>query len=390
MGEAFIIEAVRTATGKNHGRLSKWHPIDLGAAVVDELLLRTGMPGDKVDDVIVGCVNKIGAQSMNIGRNIVLSSNLPVTVPGATVDRQCGSSLQAIDFGAQAILSGDQDVVIAAGVEVMSLVPISAQMQDSLEKGRGNCWGPILSDRYSGVQINQIVASEMCARKYGITREELDQFALRSHQKAAVATTEGRFKKEILPVEVELENGSRQMHEIDEGIRFDSNIEKMRSLKPLMEGGLLTAASSSQISDGAAAVLLAGEKAVREYNLKPRARVAAMNVIACDPVIMVEGPIPATKSLLKKSGLNLKDIDLFEVNEAFGSMPLSWIKALKADVDKLNVNGGAQALGHPLGCTGAKLMATLLHELERTNGRYGLVTICEASGTANAMIIERL
>jgi acetyl-CoA C-acetyltransferase len=390
MREAFIVGAVRTAIGKNHGRLSKWHPIDLGAEVVDELLRRAGVPVDKVDDLIFGCVNQIGSQGLNIAHNIVLSSSLDISVPGTTVDRQGGSGLQAIHFASQAVMSGIQDVVIAGGVEVMSTVPIDASLVDGMIKGRGVPFGERLTKRYPGVQFSPFTGAEMLAREYWISREELDQFALLSHQRAAAATREGKFKDEILPLEVELEDGLKQMHDVDEGIRFESSIEKLRSLKPLSEEGIITVASSSQMSDGAAAILIASADAIMKYKLTPRARIHSLEVIGSNPVLMLEGHILATGKMLKKAQLTIEDIDLYEVNEAFGSVPLAWIMALHADINKLNVNGGAQSLGHPLGCTGARLMTTLLHELEKRCGRYGLITICEGRGTANATIIERV
>lgn len=389
MGEAYIVGAVRTATGKNHGRLSGIHPIDLGAAVIDELLERTGMPTDQVDDVIFGCVMQAGAQTGNIGRNVSLASRLALEVPGTTIDRQCGSALQAIHFGAQAVMSGTQDVVISGGVESMSTVPMGATVMDGIKLGRGVPKGERLEEQYPGIQFSQFMGAELLAKKYDITREQLDEFGLASHQRAATATKEGRFKHEIMPIEVTLEDGSQEMHTVDEGIRFESSLEGMQGLKVLAEDGVITAGTSSQISDGAAVIMIASAAAVKKYNLPVRARIHSLAVVGSDPVIMLEGPIPATRKALERVGLTLDDIDLYEVNEAFGSVPLAWAQAMNADMDKLNVNGGAQALGHPLGCTGAKLMTTLVHELERTGGKYGLVAICEGGGTANATIIER-
>jgi acetyl-CoA C-acetyltransferase/acetyl-CoA acyltransferase len=381
---------VRTATGRKKGRLSHIHPIDMGAAVVDELVDRTGIPVDKVDDVIFGVVMQIGAQASNLGRNVSLSSKLDLEVPGVTIDRQCGSSLQAIQFGAQAVMSGTQDVVICGGVEAMSTVEIGSNIRDGLEHGRGVPKGERLEAQYPGIQFSQFDGAELLAEKYEISREELDSFGLLSHQRAAHATQEGYFKQEIVPLNIKLEDGSDDVHEVDEGIRFDASLEGMQSLNPLREEGVITAGTASQISDGAAAIMVANAEAVKKYNLPVRAKIHSLAVIGSDPVIMLEGPIPATEKVLAKAGLNIDDIDLYEVNEAFGSVPLAWAKAVGADMDKLNVNGGAQALGHPLGGTGAKLMTTLVHELERRQARYGLIAICEGGGTANAMIVERM
>lgn len=390
MANAYIVGAVRTATGRKKGRLSRMHPIDMGAAVIDELVDRTGIPTDKVDDVVFGVVMQIGAQAGNLGRNVAMSSKLALEVPGTTVDRQCGSSLQAIQFGAQAVMSGTQDVVISGGVEAMSTVEIGSNIRDGLEHGRGVPKGERLEMQYPGIQFSQFDGAELLAEKYGISREELDAFGLLSHQRAAAATKNGYFNDEIVPLNIELEDGSKDVHTVDEGIRFESSLEGMQSLNTLREGGVITAGTASQISDGAAAIMVANEDAVKKYNLPVRAKIHSLAVVGSDPVIMLEGPIPATEKVLEKAGLTIDDIDLYEVNEAFGSVPLAWAKALNADPEKLNVNGGAQSLGHPLGGTGAKLMTTLVHELERRDARYGLVAICEGGGTANAMIIERM
>ena len=390
MANAYIVGAVRTATGRKNGRLSRMHPVDMGAAVVDELVDRTGVPTDKVDDLVFGVVMQIGSQAGNLGRNVALSSKLALEVPGTTVDRQCGSSLQAIQFGAQAVMSGTQDVVICGGVEAMSTVEIGSNVRDGLEKGRGVPKGERLELQYPGIQFSQFDGAELLAEKYQISREALDEFGLLSHQRAAAATRSGYFEQEIVPLNIELEDGSKDVHTVDEGIRFEANLEGMQSLNALREGGVITAGTASQISDGAAAIMVANEEAVRKFDLPVRAKIHSLAVVGSDPVIMLEGPIPATEKVLKKAGLSIDDIDLYEVNEAFGSVPLAWAKALNADPDKLNVNGGAQSLGHPLGGTGAKLMTTLVHELERRQARYGLVAICEGGGTANAMIIERM
>jgi acetyl-CoA C-acetyltransferase len=390
MANAYIVGAVRTATGRKNGRLSRMHPVDMGAAVVDELVDRTGVPTDKVDDLVFGVVMQIGSQAGNLGRNVALSSKLALEVPGTTVDRQCGSSLQAIQFGAQAVMSGTQDVVICGGVEAMSTVEIGSNVRDGLEKGRGVPKGERLELQYPGIQFSQFDGAELLAEKYQISREALDEFGLLSHQRAAAATRSGYFEQEIVPLNIEMEDGSKDVHTVDEGIRFEANLEGMQSLNALREGGVITAGTASQISDGAAAIMVANEEAVRKFNLPVRAKIHSLAVVGSDPVIMLEGPIPATEKVLEKAGLSIDDIDLYEVNEAFGSVPLAWAKALNADPDKLNVNGGAQSLGHPLGGTGAKLMTTLVHELERRQARYGLVAICEGGGTANAMIIERM
>ena len=390
MANAYIVGAVRTATGRKNGRLSRMHPVDMGAAVVDELVDRTGVPTDKVDDLVFGVVMQIGSQAGNLGRNVALSSKLALEVPGTTVDRQCGSSLQAIQFGAQAVMSGTQDVVICGGVEAMSTVEIGSNVRDGLEKGRGVPKGERLELQYPGIQFSQFDGAELLAEKYQISREALDEFGLLSHQRAAAATRSGCFEQEIVPLNIELEDGSKDVHTVDEGIRFEANLEGMQSLNALREGGVITAGTASQISDGAAAIMVANEEAVRKFDLPVRAKIHSLAVVGSDPVIMLEGPIPATEKVLEKAGLSIDDIDLYEVNEAFGSVPLAWAKALNADPDKLNVNGGAQSLGHPLGGTGAKLMTTLVHELERRQARYGLVAICEGGGTANAMIIERM
>ena len=390
MAEAYIVGAVRTATGRKKGRLSQIHPVDMGAIVVDELVDRTGIPTDRVDDIIFGVVMQIGSQAGNLGRNVAMSSKLDLKVPGTTVDRQCGSSLQAIQFGAQAVMSGTQDVIICGGVEAMSKVEIGSNIRDGLAHGRGTPKGDRLELQYPGIQFSQFDGAELLAEKYDIKRPELDEFGLLSHQKATLATESGYFKQEIVPLNINLEDGNLDIHDVDEGIRFDASLEGMKSLNTLREGGVITAGTASQISDGAAAIMVANEEAVNKYNLPVRAKIQSLAVIGSDPVIMLEGPIPATEKALKKAGLSINDIDLYEVNEAFGSVPLAWAKALNADMDKLNVNGGAQALGHPLGGTGAKLMTTLVHELERREARYGLVAICEGGGTANAMIIERM
>lgn len=390
MADAYIVGAIRTATGRKKGRLSGIHPVDMGAIVVDELIEQTGIPTHEVDDVIFGVVSQIGSQAGNLGRNVAMSSSLALEVPGTTVDRQCGSSLQAIQFGAQAVMSGTQDVIICGGVEAMSTVEIGSNIRDGLEHGRGVPKGERLEVQYPGIQFSQFDGAELLAEKYEISRDELDAFGLLSHQRASQATNDGLFKNEVVPLNIKLEDGSSDVHEIDEGIRFDASLESLQGLSPLREGGVITAGTASQISDGAAAIMVANQDAIEKYDLPVRAKIHSLAVVGSDPVMMLEGPIPASLKALEKAGLGIDDIDLYEVNEAFGSVPLAWAKALNASQDRLNVNGGAQALGHPLGGTGAKLMTTLVNELERRSARYGLIAICEGGGTANAMIIERM
>jgi acetyl-CoA acetyltransferase family protein len=391
MGNAYIVGAVRTPGGRKNGKLSGWHPSDLGALVLDELVERTGVKGELIDDVIFGCVSQAGAQSGNVARNAVLGSSLPESVPGTTVDRQCGSSQQAIHFAAQAVMSETQDIVIAGGVEVMSQVPIGAAIVDSYKAGHGQPFdGKGMTKRYPGVQFSQFAGAEMMADRWNLSREQLDSFAFASHQKAINATEEGYFDREIVPVEGDLPSGEKEMVTVDEGIRFDASPESLSGLNVLSEDGVLTAGTSSQICDGAAAIMIVNDAGLKKLGIKPRAKIIALALAGDDPVIMLTGPIPASKNVLNKADLSIEEIDLYEVNEAFAPVPLAWAHELGADLEKLNVNGGAMALGHPLGGTGAKLMTTLLHELERREARYGLQAICEGGGTANAMIIERL
>ncbi|PCJ19429.1 MAG: acetyl-CoA C-acyltransferase [Gammaproteobacteria bacterium] len=389
MADAYIVAGTRTAGGRKGGRLREWHPADLGAAVLDEIVRKTKVPGEKVDDVIFGCVSQIGAQTGNLARNSVLGSSLPISVPGTTVDRQCGSSQQALHFAAQAIMSGTQDVVIAGGVESMTRVPMGAAIMDALKEGHGQPWdGKKIVEKYPNVQFNQFMGAEMVAKEWDITREQLDEFALTSHLNASKATKEGRFNDELLVLEGLDKEGNKVAHDSDEGIRHNSTLEGLQSLNTLAPKGRITAGTSSQICDGASAVMLVSEKALKELNLTPLARIHSLALAGTDPVMMLAGPIPATQTALERVGLTLDDIDLYELNEAFGSVPLAWAKELGADLSKLNVNGGAQALGHPLGATGTKLMTTLVYELKRRGGKYGLLAICEGGGTANATIIE--
>ena len=389
--KAYIVEAVRTAGGKRDGRLSLWHPADLGAKVLDEMVTRLDMDPALVDDVVFGCVDQVGAQSGNVARNAILSSSFPESVPGTTIDRQCGSSQQAIHFAAQAVMSGTQDIVIAGGVEVMSMVPIGASIVDGMNADHGfpfNAEG--IEQRYPGVFFSQFTGAELVAEKWKLTREDLDQFALQSHIKASAASKANYFNNEILPLQGKNDNGNDSMIILDEGIRYDSSIEALSGLKPVTEGGVVTAGNASQITDGASALLICNDDGLKKLKADPRALIKTITVVGDDPVFMLTGPIPASKLALQKANLTINDMDLYEVNEAFAPVPLAWAIELEADKSKLNVNGGAIALGHPLGATGTKLMTTMLNELERRKGKYALQAICEGGGTANATIIERL
>ena len=389
--KAYIVEAVRTAGGKKDGLLSKWHPSDLGAKVLDEIANRLDMDPALVDDVIFGCVDQVGAQSGNVARNAVLSSSYPESVPGTSVDRQCGSSQQAIHFAIQAVMSGTQDIVIGGGVEVMSIVPIGASVIDGMDAGHGFPFDSNgMKERYPGVFFSQFTGAELVAKKWDLSREDLDQFALESHQKAVIATESNFFDKEILPIKAKNDKGIEDLVMIDEGIRFDASLDKLAGLKPVSDGGVITAGNASQITDGAAAVLVCNEEGLKKISATPRAEIVSISVVGDDPVYMLTGPIPASFKALDTAGLSIDDMDIYEVNEAFAPVPLAWASELKADRTKLNVNGGAMALGHPLGATGAKLMTTMLHELERRNGKYALQAICEGGGTANATIIKRV
>ncbi|MDB3856678.1 acetyl-CoA C-acyltransferase [Gammaproteobacteria bacterium] len=388
---AYIVSAVRTPGGKKNGSLSLWHPADLGAKVLDELVLQTGIDPALIDDVIFGCVDQVGAQSGNVARNAILASSLPESVPGTSVDRQCGSSQQAIHFAIQAVMSGTQDVVIGGGVEIMSMVPIGASIKDGYEAGHGLPFDSEgMKTRYPGIFFSQFTGAELMAEKWNLSRQDLDNFALSSHQKAMLAVEGKYFDREILPVQAKNAEGKSDMIFVDEGIRYDASLEALAGLKTVTEGGVITAGNASQITDGAAAVMVCNDAGLKKIKTDPRARIVAISVVGDDPIMMLGGPIPASHKVLKAAGLNIDDIDLYEVNEAFAPVPLSWAIELKADKDKLNVNGGAMALGHPLGATGAKLMTTLLHELERRDAKFGLQAICEGGGTANATIIERI
>jgi acetyl-CoA acetyltransferase family protein len=388
---AYIVSAVRTPGGKKNGSLSLWHPADLGAKVLDELVLQTGIDPSLIDDVIFGCVDQVGAQSGNVARNAILASSLPESVPGTSVDRQCGSSQQAIHFAIQAVMSGTQDVVIGGGVEIMSMVPIGASIKDGYEAGHGLPFDSEgMKTRYPGIFFSQFTGAELMAEKWNLTRQDLDNFALSSHQKAMLAVEGKYFDREVLPIQAKNAEGKSDMIFVDEGIRYDASLEALAGLKSVTEGGVITAGNASQITDGAAAVMVCNEAGLKKIKTDPRARIVAISVVGDDPIMMLGGPIPASHKVLKAAGLTIDDIDLYEVNEAFAPVPLSWAIELKADQNKLNVNGGAMALGHPLGATGAKLMTTLLHELERREAKYGLQAICEGGGTANATIIERI
>ncbi|MEU7483994.1 acetyl-CoA C-acetyltransferase [Streptomyces sp. NPDC042319] len=385
MAEAYIIDAIRTPVGRRNGGLAAVHPADLGAHVLKALVTRTGIDPAAVEDVVFGCLDTVGPQAGDIARTCWLAAGLPEEVPGVTVDRQCGSSQQAIHFAAQGVLSGTQDLVVAGGTQNMSMIPIAFASRQAAEP-LGLTEGPYVGSegwraRYGDAPVNQFHGAELIAEKWGITREAMEEFAYRSHQRAVRAIDEGRFERELVPY------GDVTA---DEGPRRDTSLEKMAGLKPVVEGGRLTAAVSSQVSDGASAMLLASERAVREHGLTPRARVHHLSVRGEDPIRMLSAPIPATAHALKKTGLTIDGIDLVEINEAFAPVVLAWLKETGADPDKVNVNGGAIALGHPLGATGTKLMTTLLHELERTGGRYGLQTMCEGGGQANVTVIERL
>ncbi|MCT9810916.1 acetyl-CoA C-acetyltransferase [Acidovorax sp. Be4] len=392
MSEAYIVAAARTAGGRRNGRLAGWHPADLAAQVLNALIERTDADPALIEDVIMGCVGQAGEQSNNIARNAVMASRLPESVPATSVDRQCGSSQQALHFAAQAVMSGAMDIVIAAGVESMTRVPMGTPSILPYKNGLGSYMSPGIVARYPGVQFSQFTGAEQIALKYGLSKEQLDAYALLSHQRAIAATRGGHFSDEIVPVAVRLADGSEtgEMHTTDEGIRYEATLESIAGVKLIAEGGRCTAASASQICDGAAGLMVVNERGLKILGVKPLARVHHMTVIGHDPVIMLEAPIPATQRALKKAGMTISDIDLYEVNEAFAPVPLAWLQTLGADPSRLNVNGGAIALGHPLGGSGAKLMTTLVHALGQRGKRYGLQTMCEGGGLANVTIIERL
>ncbi|MBC2670191.1 acetyl-CoA C-acetyltransferase [Novosphingobium piscinae] len=386
MSTAYIVEAVRTAGGKRKGALAGWHPADMAGEVLNALVDRSGIDPAAIEDVVLGCVTQAGEQGFAFARNAVLASKLPDSVPAVTVDRQCGSSQQCLQFAAQAVMSGTQDMVVAAGAESMTRVPMFSNITFHAAEGVGiGPFSPRILQRYGVSGFSQFEGAEMLARKYGLDRETLDSFALQSHQRAAAATAAGAFAQEIVPLAV-----GGGMHSRDEGIRADATLESIAAVKLLSEDGVISAANASQICDGASAVLVVSEAALKAHGLTPMARIVAMGVTAGDPVIMLEEPINATRKVLARAGMTLDDIDLFEVNEAFASVPLAWLKALGADPARLNVNGGAIALGHPLGATGTKLMTTLVHALRARGQRFGLQAVCEGGGIANVTIVEAL
>jgi len=394
--QAYIVAATRTAGGKKGGKLSGWHPVDLAAQVIDELLARSQCDPALVEDVIMGCVMQVGQQAGNVARNAVLASRLPQSVPGTSVDRQCGSSQQALHFAAQAVLSGTMDIVMAAGVESMTRVPMGSSASLAAKAGLGGPMSEVLQQRFLGVTFSQFTGAEMLAEKHQLSKALLDQYALQSHQRAAAAADAGAFDREIVAVPVRSAEGGAegegQPHTRDEGIRANATLEGIASVKTLREGGYITAANASQICDGASGVLVVNDAGLKKLgsSVQPLARIHHMSVLGQDPVIMLEAPLPATEMALKKAGMQIGDIDLYEVNEAFAPVPLAWTKALGADAQRLNVNGGAIALGHPLGASGTKLMTTLIYALHARGGRYGLQTMCEGGGMANVTIVEKL
>jgi acetyl-CoA acetyltransferase family protein len=388
MAHAVIVDAVRTPVGRRGGRLSGWHPVDLAAEPLKALVARNDLDPALVEDVILGCTMTVGEQAMNIARNAALAAGFPESVPGTTVDRQCGSAQQAIHFAAQAVMSGAMEVVVGGGIESMTRVPIGA----TTDPGPGEAYGPAYRRRFA--LVHQGECAEEIARRWGVSRDEMDAFALESHRRAARAQEEGRFDHEIVALPAKVGGAEDELGEVlgaDEGVRRDTSLEKLASLKPaFVEGGHVTAGTSSQISDGAAAVLVMSEERAQALGLRPRARISAMAVAANDPEIMLTAPIPATRLILEKAKMALEDFDVVEINEAFASVVLAWEREFHPDMSKVNPNGGAIAIGHPTGCSGARLMATLLNELERTGGRFGLQTMCEGGGQANATVVERL
>jgi len=401
---AYIVDACRTAGGKRNGKLSGYHPADLGAAVCDALIERQSLNGAEVEDVIFGCVAQTGAQAANVARTVVLSSRfLPETVPGTSVDQVCGASQQAVHTAVQAVMSGVHDCCIAGGVEAMSTLPIDSAIRAGFKSGHGRPMNAAIADKYrdklkafeqfglSSSVFNQFGGAELLAQKYNLSRQDADRVAAISQSRAAESTKAGKFKDEIVPLPVKRKEGASEgMHLEDEGIRPNVTLERLGKMKALFRNGILTTASSSQICDGAAAVLICNERGLQKLKLKPLARIVSTALVATDPVMIFEGPISASQRALEKAKLKIQDMDLYEVNEAFASVPLAWIKALGADFEKLNVNGGAMALGHPLGCTGAKLLTTLVHELKRQKKRYGLLAVPAAGGLANATIVEMM
>ena len=390
MAEAYIVATARTAGGRKGGRLAGWHPADLAASVLDSLIDRTGADPAQIEDVIMGCVMQAGEQSNNIGRNAVMASKLPESVPATSIDRQCGSSQQALHFAAQAVMSGTMDCVIAAGVELMTRVPMGLASQLPAKNGFGHYKSPGIEKKYPNIMFSQFTGAEMMAEKYGLSKDELDAYSYNSHQRAIAATQAGRFKDEIVPLQITRADGATDTHHIDEGIRFDATLDGIRGVKLIAENGKHTAASASQICDGASGVMVVNERGLKSLGIKPMARIHHLTMMGGDPVIMLDAPLHATERALKKAGMSVDDIDLFEVNEAFAAVPTAWLKTTGADPERLNVNGGAIALGHPLGGSGTKLMTTLVNALKQRNKRYGLQTMCEGGGMANVTIVERL
>jgi acetyl-CoA C-acetyltransferase len=390
MGEAYIVAAARTAGGRRNGRVSRWHPADLGGVILDSLIERSGADPALIEDVVMGCVGQAAEQSTNIARGAILASKLPESVPGVSVDRQCGSSQQALHFAAATVMSGAMDVVIAAGVESMSRVPMGLASDFLTKAGHGQAKSTRQEQRYPDIVFSQFTGAEMIAVKHGFSKDELDEFGYRSQCKAIAATRAGLFDKEIVPIEVTLPDGSCGIHRIDEGIRFDVTLEGIKGVKLIQEGGRITAATASQICDGASGVMVVNEHGLKALGIEPLARIHAMTVSGGDPVIMLEEPLFCTDKALKRAGMKIDDIDVYEVNEAFAPVPMAWLRHVGADPEKLNVNGGAIALGHPLGASGTKLMTTLIHALTARDKRYGLQTMCEGGGLANVAIVERL
>ena len=390
MATAYIVDAVRTAGGRRGGRLAGVHPVDLLAQSLDAVVTRSGIDPAAIDDVVTGCVSQAGEQGGQVGRMGVLASKvLPQSTPAVSIDRQCGSSQQAIQFAAQAVMSGTQDAVIASGVESMTRVPMGSNMTLHMKEGLGHYMSPGVQEKFPGVQFSQFMGAEMIAKKHGMSKDQLDAFAFESHKKAIAATEAGAFKSEVVPVTIETPEGEEQ-HTVDEGIRFDATLDGIAGVKLIDPKGMVTAASASQICDGSSAVLVVSEEALKRHNLTPMARIHNLTVTAGDPVIMLEEPLFATDRALERAGMKIDDIDLYEVNEAFAPVPMAWLKHTGADPEKLNVNGGAIALGHPLGASGTKLMATMVHALKARGKKYGLQTMCEGGGVANVTIVEAL
>jgi len=390
MDEAYIVAAARTAGGRRGGRLAGVHPVDLGAAIIDALLARVGADPALVEDVLFGCVSQIGEQSTNVARNVVLASRLLETTPATTIDRQCGSSQQALHFAAHTVTSGAMDIVIAGGVESMSRVPMGSPVSLAAAQGMGDYKSPRIEARYPGPPFSQFTGAEMVAAKYGLDREQLDRFALESHHKAASAIAAGKFIQEIVPIDAPGTGGQVLRHEQDEGVRFDASLARIASVKPLREGGVITAANASQMCDGASGVMVVNLRGLKMLGAKPIARIVQTAVVGGDPVMMLDAPADATAQVLRRANMTMDDIDLFEVNEAFASIPLAWLQRTDADPARMNVHGGAVALGHPLGASGTKLATTLLSALAVNGKRLGLQTMCEGGGMANATIVERL